>query len=278
MIYRNLAEAISEQKRFGVLIGSVALVAAILWATIRLATALTLEPHPRVCSEYFRDELVFSGTVVDEHKVYNADGFLLEIIYDLKPIDIFKAQTETDIPKRDRGTLNEVYSANFGDGGKGREPIVQVRTGVNSGGRYLDVGQSYLLFAGVYDETERFARIGGGGNSSLLSEAKDTVAEIRRIQAESDRATTGNVRGWIFNYSDPKVNNVRFVATSEELEFEAFTDPEGWFYFDLPPGSYRITPEPSLNGLGPFDLSYDDPEDLLVKAGECNEVAFRFWS
>lgn len=277
MNLRNLTEAMTEPNRFGVLIGSFALVAMALMVTIRLATALTLEPQPRVCSEYFRDELIFSGTVVDEYKVFNADGFLLEIIYDLRPIEFFKAEIQTDIPRRQRGTLDEVYSANFGDGGDGREPIVQVRTGVNSGGRYLDVGESYLLFAGVNNYTERYAWIGGGGNSSLLSEAEDTITEIRRIQTEADRATAGNVRGWIFNYSDPKVKNVRFVAIGEGQEFEAFTDPEGWFYFDLPPGSYRITPEPPLKGLRPFDLSYDDPENLLIKAGACNEVAFRFW-
>jgi len=218
-----------------------------------LVWAYSLVPSPRVCTEFFRADLVISAKVTGETIVYGPNDTGGEVIYSIDSI------------KEYRGN-----SSGLG----------QLRTMLNSGRAILDVGQSYLLFAKhwkseVFPDEEGYY-IGGGGNSAPLSESTNTIAQIWKMIGNHRTATTGNIRGFVKVYKVRQLEGLLFTATSGHAQFSAKADTKGWFEFDVPPGVYQIESEASQD-LTMFDLSYDDPHRLEVKAGECSEVAFVDW-
>lgn len=231
------------------------LIAAFLITSIypNKTQAFSLEPHPRVCTELFdRSPTVFIGTVTKERKKFLEDGeYWNAFIYKLD--------------------VHEVFVGNL-------EGEVEVTTGNDSGRLPLDVGQTYLLFANDYKGD---LYIGGGGNSSEISEASETIREIRRVFAEQKTAKDGNIRGHIYvvPFDIPKeykqgTGGITFVAEGSAGKFSGVTDEDGWFEISAPPGEYRVFPEPSQPHLDARDISYNDPEHVIIDKGTCAEVGF----
>lgn len=215
--------------------------------------AVQFQPQPRVCTELFdRDSVVFVGTVLDERQQPSSDGEFWEaFIYRLDVQEVFTGILSSE---------------------------VEVVTDNDSGRRILDLGQSYLLFAGKFKGT---LYIGGGGNSSELSEATETIEEIRRVLAARKTAKTGSIRGhvYIVPFNIPKkykqgAGGIAFIAESSAGGFSGVTDKNGWFSIEVPPGEYQVFPEPPRPDLMARAISYNDPEHVIIGKGTCAEVGF----
>ncbi|MCH8172640.1 MAG: hypothetical protein IIA70_04940 [Proteobacteria bacterium] len=231
------------------------LVAFLLFATGFAVPAhgFLLQPQPRVCTEVFNNEpVVFVGKVTDKRVRLSDDGEFWEAyIYRLDVQEVFVGQ------------LN----------GK-----VEVITQNDSARRNLDVGESYLLFAWEIDGA---LHIFGGGNSSKLSKAEETIHEIKRVLSSRKTATTGSIRGHVYiaPFNIPEgyeqgPGGITFVAKSATGQFLGVTDEGGWFQIEVPPGEYRVFPEPPQPYLKARDISYNDPEHVIINKGTCAEVGF----
>lgn len=231
------------------------LIAAFLITSVypKNTQAFALQPHPRVCTELFhRSPTVFVGTVTSERKRFTEDGEYWDAyIYQL--------------------SVHEVFVGNLAG-------EVEILTGNGSGRLPLNVAQTYLLFAHDY---EGDFYIGGGGNSSEISEAGGTIKEIRRVLAEQRTAKGGNIRGHIYvvPFDIPEeykqgAGGITFIAEGSAGRFSGVTDEDGWFEISAPSGEYRVFPEPSQPHLEARDISYNDPEHVIVDKGTCAEVGF----
>lgn len=207
-------------------------------------------PDPRVCTEYFRSDLVATVDVLASRLLYGKEGGGEEI-YIVRSRDVFRGQAA----------------------GK-----FEIRARLDSGRGSLTVGQPHLVFAVIGQSEVELGKdtffIFGGGNTGVLSANAVQIGQIQQIQKALPNAFNGNVRGYIYPYPFVAKRDVKFVARSGTKSFSAISDGQGWFEFMLAPGTYRIYPKSDEN-LIPYDLSYDTPEKIQVKAGQCYEVAFR---
>jgi len=217
------------------------------------AEAFFLYPHPRrICTEVFHNDLVFTGKVLKATDHYDAEGWAETITYRVKVLTVFK------------GPQQEVFDIN---------------TGWNSGAQYLDVGKEYLLFAKLHRNPDEPLWngyfIGGGDNNGLLSESAVNVAQILSVLKKHATSKTGSIRGRVYSFEEKDMSGIKFEAFSGRHRYQAVSDADGWFEFDVLPGIYRIEPQDKHGSIQVYDLSYDDPAKVEIKAGECAEVAFR---
>ncbi|MCJ9430706.1 hypothetical protein [Kordiimonas marina] len=215
--------------------------------------AFFLYPHPRrICTEVFHNDLVLTGKVLKETDHYDAEGSAETITYRVKVLTVFK------------GPQQEVFDIN---------------TGWNSGAQYLDVGKEYLLFAKLRrnpdDPLLNGYFIGGGDNNGLLSESAANIKQVSAVLKKHATSKTGSIRGRVYSFDKKDMSGIKFEAFSGKQRYQAESDAEGWFEFDVLPGIYRVEPQDKHGSIQVYDLSYDDPAKVEIKAGECAEVAFR---
>jgi hypothetical protein len=136
-----------------------------LWLlTAFSAYAVCPLPHPKVCAEFYKSQVVVVGTVTSEELIDmgDVDGWL----YRLKVAKVY------------RGAITDELSV-FTENASARLP--------------LRVGGTYLLFAKEY---EGKLQITSCGNSLPISEAQDKIRQIEEI----GKASNGTIEGRVVSY------------------------------------------------------------------------------
>jgi hypothetical protein len=226
--------------------------ALLLQAAVSAAMALhgdmqaaTPEPAPKVCSEYFKSELVFTGTVVSVNELAPEGDSEGGWEYRLDVLTVFRGPDQQ---------------------------TVEVSTENTSARFPLKIGASYLLFASrqqgrlwVYD----------GGNSHVIERSSKQLQELEKLRRPGPggwvegRVVSRSKDGWA------PVPAASLLVSSENGETRsARADARGSFHVLLASGSYRIVASSPNWLIKPFDLSYDDPDKISIQNGQCAQVLF----
>jgi hypothetical protein len=160
---------------------------------------------------------------------------------------------------------------------------------IKSGDRWL----FYVRPKRYWDRATRLVNTDGleiawDSPSKPVSEAQDDVATLRHLAGLTDKGIlAGNVvliGPTVDTLNPTAVPNHRVVATSVQsgTEYTSFTNVNGHFELELPPGSYHVTAS-TEQGLReaepfkpiPFDLEYGFGGNARVRLRDCTEMAFR---
>ena len=221
-------------------------VAAMQILVVGSVTAVCARPHPKVCAEFFKSDSVFVGTVVAQTAVINKEGYD-GWVYRLRVRKVYRGPTQDFI---------EVYTENT----SGRFP--------------LDTGETYLLFAYTFEK--RFT-ITCGGNSAKLSEAGDALRQLEDLMKRLKSSTDGEVSGVVDEFvgmNQPAVPGVLVTVRGGGKRYQGVTGKDGWFHITVPPGIYVVSAHSSKLHVIPYDLSYDDPEHIVVHKCGCTAIQF----
>ena len=199
------------------------------------------KPTPRVCSEFFRSDAIFVGTVTSEEAVSEKDDPLEGWLYKLR------------VRKWLRGTASGT---------------AVVHTSNDSGRLRLEVGHEYLLFAAL-----SAGRLEIGDDCGPLSDparAGEVMREIENLSKAADAAVEGEVvKG---TASGPGVSGITVSVIGKGRVYRATTDAEGLFRVAVPPGRYRVDVDSkaaALSDLSPVDLS-----NVILVRGQCAQLQF----
>jgi carboxypeptidase family protein len=203
------------------------------------ASAVCLEPKPKVCNAYFKSDAVFTAVVLDEKAVREA-GELEGRLYSLMVQHRYKGQL---------GETVEVYTEN------------------SSSGLALVRGHEYLLFAKRAGERLEIADDCAGNSGPTL----DSASRINELSGTVRWRTAIEGRVSTRPKSKP-VAGAKFEITGEGRTYSAETDASGAFRVEVPPGTYSLAPV--TPGVSVSDVSVDDPKRLVLEPGECGQVQF----
>lgn len=209
------------------------------------AVAVCFKPNPRVCAEFFHSDAVFVGTVVAEIPVLAEEGFCEGWVYRLRARKTY------------RGPAQDMF---------------EVFTGNDSARLPLDVGETYLLFASTSGGR---LTIVGCGNSAKLSEAGDAIRQLEKLMKRLKSASDGEVSGVVGEYvgnDAPGVAEVVVTARGGGKSYEGVTGKDGWFHIPVPPGAYVVSARSAKGAVVPYDLSYDDPQHVVVHKCGCTAI------
>lgn len=201
--------------------------------------AVCSQPPPRVCTEFFDSDAVFTGTVIGVRNDPPDSSDSLGWFYRLGVLRNYRGSA---------GRTIEVYTE-------------------NASARYpLELGRSYLLFAGKLGDR---LEITCCGNSAYLEEAGDKIRQIEQIKRTKSGGEIAGRIGW----GDPdNFVSVRIVVVGEKQTYRALTDRFGWFHIPVPDGTYKVHVDDREPPFLPFDLSYNDPNHIVVHPGGCPQV------
>jgi hypothetical protein len=210
--------------------------------SINLA-AVCNQPQPRlVCAEFFDSQVVVEATLVRSNYIAPAndmDGH----IYDM--------QTE----KMLRGKIS---------------PLFQIWE-ENSSGRATfgwKPGRSYLLF--LHSKMGDGWVLDGCGNSGSLSHATAALKEIDAIRGARGGMIQVAVGGDFTTYS---IEGAVVRASSSQGSYSSTTNKRGVAEIHVPSGEYRVVVS-SKEEVRPFDLSYADPQKIVIEDGGCAQIQF----
>lgn len=222
-------------------LGTVVLACAVALTRAPSALAACPEPPDRVCAALASYALVVEGTVQSERTVKGIDGF----------VDGYEDHVTVD------------------DDFQGPEVRAIDVFSENAPGRLeLAPGRRYVLFANR--DGARGWVVTSCGLSGPLPEAQGVLDEIRRVLASDESYIAGRI---VKRSSSKGVPGVEVVARRDDgREVEGTSGPDGRFRLDVPPGAYQVTVD--APDTIPFDLSYDDPNALVVEKGRCALVQF----
>ena len=212
----------------------VLLIALLFYST---AHAICPYPTPELCSEYFENDAVFTGRIlnreyVSDPKIDNDNDW---IQYTSKVIKIY------------RGNVNSTTT---------------FRTYNGSARWDGDVGKTYVIFL-------------RGTHASATCGPLDDPEYVNRIDKEISvlkKASSSTIQGEVVSKSGPWGGSNGIPVKGEELkvlgknrEFFAITDKDGKFTFNLPPGKYRL----SAPGMKPSDYSHTNLNEINLQKGQC---------
>lgn len=209
------------------------------------------QPHPSLTCDFLNSDAVFTGRVISVRPV-EKDGSTDGYYYRLSVLQLFRGP---------------------------REAIIEVYTGNDSGGYYLDSGKEYLIFASI---SKGELQISNCDHSAPLSEARQTIRELKRLRIPKDAEIEGRisfeVEGGIDFSRSPDagthVNRMHVVIRGKKT-YTAISDRNGWFHLHVPPGAYFADVQPIAHwSFHPFDLSVDDPDYFAASAGHCSGLQF----
>lgn len=198
-------------------------------------------PDARPNGEFFKADLVFSGTVLSQKYV------------------------EKELPARGRmhGDSEWFYRVNVSEVFKGPAAKVLTVLTFDRDTRYpLDTGRDYLLFAYRYGD---LLVIDSCGSNAPLQKSGKAIASIKGISQAKD----GEIEGWVAPItSGIKLGDINVVVRGGSAVYRVVTDKEGYFRFRAPPGHYRMeftNGEYFANG---GDTFWYNPDGFLLHAGE----------
>ena len=208
---------------------------------ITLATSLWAvcrQPHPRVCTEFFDSDVVLSGTVIAV-RTDGAEDFPAGWFYTVRVGELFRGPS---------GKTVEFWTE-------------------NSSARFpLSKGRQYLLFAQKDDSQLELTCC---GNSTFLEDSADAIRQIREILKTK---SGGEISGRIGRVDSNDFAGVRVTAIGAKGTFEVLTDKNSWFHMRVPDGAYRVRAHAPGRNFVSYDLSYDDPDNIVVHPGGCPQV------
>ena len=210
------------------------------------ALAVCERPHPPVCAEFFHRDAVFVGTVISSR--HRSEGEDPGWFYALRVTSVF------------RGVV---------------PPVVKVFTEDSSARFPLKVNQSYLLFASSshFDRLE----IDNCGNSVELAKAGGAIRQLEQIQSLAKSGADGYVAGGVMRWDGSPNTPIAGVSISAQRggkNYKTVTGANGWFHIDLPAGKYALSAESSEWSIVPYDLTYDDPSEVVIQPSGCAVVQF----
>ncbi len=160
----------------------------------------------------------------------------------------------------------------------------------------IKTGDKWLFYVRprrYWDRETRLANTDGlevawDSPSKPASEAEDDIAILRHLAGLTDKGilagTVVRIGATVDTLNPKAVPNHRVVAKSLQsgTEYTAFTNMDGHFELELPPGSYNVTAstEQGLREAEPFmptaiDLEYGFGGNAHVRPRDCTEMAFR---
>lgn len=196
-------------------------------------------PEIRANGEFFKADVVLSGTVLAEHYTEAGDDF--GWYYRLKVTQSFKGA----VPKE-----------------------VAVYTGDDSNRFPLERRRDYLLFA--YRGHHRL-EINNCGNSALLSRASRSIAEIQNIALSRD----GEIEGWLAaETTGVDVSGIHVRIDGVSHVYRAVTDKEGHFHFCAPAGPYVVDFGNREYYINAGDRFWYGPRRFRLHVGESAALQF----
>lgn len=217
--------------------------AVLICASAPSVLAVCSQPPPRVCTEFYDSAAVFTGTVVGVRSDPGEEGSTNGWFYRVRVQKSFR-------------------------GPKG--PEIEVYTGNDSARFPLEKGRQYLLFARQWEPTGRFL-IGDCGNSGFLEKSAEAIRQIEQIRKTKSGGEIAGRIGW---GNAPEFEGVRIVAVGNERSYETKADSKGWFHIRVAEGTYRVRAEAPGRTFEAFDLTYDDPDHIVVQPGGCPQMQF----
>jgi Carboxypeptidase regulatory-like domain len=228
--------------------GSLAFVIALLVSFATQANAICT-PDLRVCAEFFESDAVFVGTVTSvRYWPEGLQGSDPGLSYALKVRRVYRGPAT---------------------------PIIRVFSERNSGGYYLDVGSTYLLFA---SESRGQLEIGCGGNSGKLPQAQATVDQLEELVRGLKHAKGGDIGGRVIGKDDDKpVAGIPVVVKGAGKSYRGRTGPDGWFHIRVPAGEYSVVVSESPPwSVRPIEeeYGYANPEKVRIVDGSCADLSY----
>ena len=209
--------------------------AIIVWLCIlpRCSFGYCGVPEIRANGEYFKSDVVFTGTVLSGRYINRDVGGWY---YRVHATRVFRGPAQAEF---------SVYTE-------------------DSDIRFpLEKDRSYLLFA--YRRNGRL-EIDSCGNSGLLSNAAESV---RILQNLPNAPPFGEIEGWVApETSGVDVSGVRVTVAGHGRDYAAVTDKDGWFHFRAPVGHYRVDFSSREYYVNTLDYFRYDPRHFVLHAGE----------
>lgn len=221
-----------------------ALTIACLYPTTALCFCLQPNP-PRVCTEFFSADVVFTGKVTSVRYVpQGLPGQDPGWLYHLNVLKMYRGPARSSI---------KVYTEN------------------NSARFRLKKGQTYLLFAYRSGDV---LEIYGCGNSCRLGQADATLKQIREVLRGEKTKSGGSIGGQVEPSSGESTDmaGIRLQAKSGSRTYHTLTCKDGSFDIHVPSGKYTLRAEARRWKIAPYDLSFSRPDDLVIHDGGCADV------
>lgn len=211
------------------------------------AGALCNLPRPRlVCAEYFHSQAVVIARLAGVTPVKDSYGDITGTYYSLTVEQTFRGQ----VPR-----LFRVYE----DSGKGRATVD------------WKTGGSYLLFLLREDPNGSWV-IDGCGNSGLAETKESALHQIKTLDATSNHA---QIHGLVWDTSIPgPVAGVQIEAQGPGGVTSTQTETNGRFELRVAPGKYQVQARSPGKTFLASDLTYENPDDLVLENGACAQVQF----
>ncbi len=198
-------------------------------------TAHAVCPVPEIPAngEFFKRDIVFTGTVISER-------------YDQKDVG---------------GWFYRVRVQKVFRGPSGTEFVVYTE---DSSGRFpLKKGIDYLLFAS--QEQGRLV-IDNCTNSAPLAQAAKSIELIERIPSAGPY---GEIEGWVVAETDGiDVSGIRVICRGNSRTFSAVTEKDGRFHFRAPAGHYKVDFTSNEYYTNEGDFFWYNPNGFVIHPGE----------
>lgn len=238
-----------------------AVFACALFCSTRASYGYCSQPYPTVRCEFLNSDAVFVGTVLS----------MQVVPLGAKPIP--------SVPIAFSGIDGWVYELSVQKIFRGPDTKkIAVFTTNDDARVMLKKGETVLLFAYDPDDAKlasefnsRF-EIVNCGNSALASKAQLAIRELGRMKVASDAEVEGQVS--VQDTAAP-LSGMKVVLRGTGTSFEATTDAEGWFHFEVPPGDYsaEVRGGPHWN-IASSGVTADNPDYFTARKGRCLGLQF----
>jgi len=204
---------------------------------------------PRICAEFYANDLVFTGKVLSTRYFPNGiDGSGLDgWTYRLRVYKVY------------RGKL-------------GRTVVVSTD---NASDRYpLDNGKSYLLFA-LQGPEDKIPAIYGCSLSDQLPQGENRVRKIEEI-LHAKPGAGGHIGGTFVPTGDTKdLSGIRITAHDNGKTYETATAKDGSWDMWVPAGTYNLQASSPHWYISPDDSRSLFPfKNVVIHDGGCADVEF----
>ena len=130
------------------------------------------------------------------------------------------------------------------------------------------------LFLYDFSKQEGGWLLDGCGNSGPLLGAEAAIKQINQISGQSEGIIQVAVGGdWIAN--SPPTKNAEVRVQGVRQTYSAITNEHGVVEIHVPAGVYSVIVNGGNNSrFVPFDLTYDDPDKIVIENGGCAQIQF----
>jgi hypothetical protein len=203
----------------------------------KMAHALCSYPTPKICSAYFKSDVIFTGKVLSQKYVSDP-----------------AQENDNDWIEYRVQVINEH---------RGHASSITIVRTANASARWVgDVGKTYVFFL---NRGEAYSTCGP------LDEPEYVHNVVREIDTLK-RASSSTIEGQVFSRSGPwgggngiPVVGAKLKAIGGGNEYVAVTDKEGKFSISVPPEKYKL----NTSGMNPSDYSRQNVQEIKLEKGQC---------